>query len=146
MAVTSTSLASQVAGPTSLSYSPNFSGLRRSCSKLDHSNSISATQSLFQHLHSHLRLSSSRKGSRAVVTMAGTGKVFFLFILFFWKKRRRLYLIDLQFIYSSYLFYFYLVYVPSKCSEWNWIKDSFFINVLLLFLEALFCWKRFEKK
>ncbi|PON55101.1 Triosephosphate isomerase [Parasponia andersonii] len=77
MAVTSTSLASQLAGPTSLSYCPNFSGLRRSsCSKLDHSNSISATQSLFQHLHSHLRLSSSRKASRAVVTMTGTGKFF----------------------------------------------------------------------
>ncbi|KAF4383677.1 hypothetical protein F8388_014177 [Cannabis sativa] len=70
MAVTSTSLASQLAGPT------NFSGLRRSCFKLDHSNSLSPTQSLFQHLHSHLRLSSSRKGSRAVVTMAGTGKFF----------------------------------------------------------------------
>lgn len=69
MAVASTSLASQLSGPKSLSQS--YSGLRRSCPKLDHSHS----HSLFQHLHSHLTLSSSRKPSRAVVSMAGTGKV-----------------------------------------------------------------------
>ncbi|GMN48672.1 hypothetical protein TIFTF001_017843 [Ficus carica] len=58
---------------TSLSHCPNFSGLRRSSSKLETcSHSISATQSLFQ----HLRLSSSRKPSRAVIAMAGTGKFF----------------------------------------------------------------------
>ncbi|CAN6685359.1 unnamed protein product [Malus baccata var. baccata] len=74
MAVASTSLASQLSGPKSLS---SYSGLRPSCSKLESSHSLSATQSLFQHLHSHLRLSSSsRKASRGVVTMAGTGKFF----------------------------------------------------------------------
>ncbi|PRQ21981.1 Triosephosphate isomerase [Rosa chinensis] len=71
MAVASTSLASQLSGPKSLSQS--YSGLRRSCPKLDHSHS---PRSLFQHLHSHLSLSSSRKASRAVVAMAGTGKFF----------------------------------------------------------------------
>ncbi|XP_041010559.1 triosephosphate isomerase, chloroplastic [Juglans microcarpa x Juglans regia] len=64
MAVASTSLASQL--------SAQFSGLRRSCPKLDHSHS----HSLFQQVHSHIRLSSSRKGSRGVVSMAGTGKFF----------------------------------------------------------------------
>ncbi|KAL5561133.1 hypothetical protein UlMin_030880 [Ulmus minor] len=71
MAVASTSLVSQLSGPKTLSYS-NFSGLRRSCPKLDQSQSLSTTQSLFEHLH----LSSSRKPSRGVVAMAGTGKFF----------------------------------------------------------------------
>ncbi|KAB2600721.1 triosephosphate isomerase [Pyrus ussuriensis x Pyrus communis] len=72
MAVASTSLASQLSSPKSLS---SYSGLRPSCCKLEFSHSFSATQSLFQHLHSHLRLSSSsRKASRGVVAMAGTGK------------------------------------------------------------------------
>ncbi|KAM1006768.1 hypothetical protein COP2_003565 [Malus domestica] len=74
MAVASTSLASQLSGPKSLS---SYSGLRPSCCKLEFSHSLSSTQSLFQHLHSHLRLSSSsRKASRGVVAMAGTGKFF----------------------------------------------------------------------
>ncbi|KAG7978169.1 hypothetical protein I3843_05G070100 [Carya illinoinensis] len=64
MAVASTSLASQL--------SAQFSGLRRSCPKLEHSHS----HSLFQQVHSDSRLSSSRKGSRGVVSMAGTGKFF----------------------------------------------------------------------
>uniref|UniRef100_A0A5B6ZYZ4 Triosephosphate isomerase n=1 Tax=Davidia involucrata TaxID=16924 RepID=A0A5B6ZYZ4_DAVIN len=77
MAVVSTSLASQLSGPKSAtSHCPQFSGLRRSCSKLDHSLSLSSTQSLFQQVDSHLRLSSSRRGCRGVVTMAGTGKFF----------------------------------------------------------------------
>ncbi|KAL6210068.1 hypothetical protein ACLB2K_021006 [Fragaria x ananassa] len=66
MAVASTSLASQLSGPKSLSQP--YSGLRRSCPKLDQSHS-----SLFQHLSLS---SSSRKASRAVVAMAGTGKFF----------------------------------------------------------------------
>ncbi|KAL6219154.1 hypothetical protein ACLB2K_012360 [Fragaria x ananassa] len=66
MAVASTSLASQLSGPKSLSQS--YSGLRPSCPKLDQSHS-----SLFQHLSLS---SSSRKASRAVVAMAGTGKFF----------------------------------------------------------------------
>ncbi|KAK2983788.1 hypothetical protein RJ640_017191 [Escallonia rubra] len=53
---------------------PSFSGLRRSCSKLDSSLSLSTTHSFFQHVDSHLRLSSSRKGCRGVATMAGSGK------------------------------------------------------------------------
>ncbi|XP_052193083.1 triosephosphate isomerase, chloroplastic [Diospyros lotus] len=78
MAVASTSLASQISGPKSQpSYCPSFSGLRRSCFKLDHSLSLaSSTQSLFQRVDSHLRLASSRKGCRAVVSMAGSGKFF----------------------------------------------------------------------
>ncbi|KAL7236969.1 hypothetical protein ACSBR1_020122 [Camellia fascicularis] len=78
MALASTSLASQLSGPKSATSScPQFSGLRRSCSKLDHSLS-SPTLSLFQTLDSHLRLSSSssRKGCRGVVAMAGSGKFF----------------------------------------------------------------------
>ncbi|BBH09782.1 triosephosphate isomerase, partial [Prunus dulcis] len=68
MAVASTSLASQLSGPKSVS---SYSGLRRSGSKLDHTQSLS----LFQHLHSQLCLSSSsRKASRGIVAMAGTGK------------------------------------------------------------------------
>ncbi|CAB4321149.1 unnamed protein product [Prunus armeniaca] len=70
MAVASTSLASQPSGRKSVS---SYSGLRRSCSKLDHTQSLS----LFQHLHSQLRLSSSSlKASRGIVAMAGTGKFF----------------------------------------------------------------------
>ncbi|XAR59064.1 Triose-phosphate isomerase [Bertholletia excelsa] len=78
MAVASTSLASQLSGPKSpTSYCPQFSGLRRSCSKLDSFLSLpSPTQSLFQHVDSHLRLSTSRKGCRGVVSMAGSGKFF----------------------------------------------------------------------
>ncbi|CAL5378243.1 unnamed protein product [Camellia sinensis] len=78
MAVASTSLAPQLSGPKSATSScPLFSGLRRSCSKLDHSLS-SPTLSLFQTLDSHVRLSSfsSRKGCRGVVAMAGSGKFF----------------------------------------------------------------------
>ncbi|KAI9127740.1 hypothetical protein K1719_000733 [Acacia pycnantha] len=81
MAVTSTSLASQLSGPKSISsasFAPNFSGLRRSCSKLDYSNSqsVSSTQSFFDHVHSSLRLSSSGKACRGVIAMAGSGKFF----------------------------------------------------------------------
>ncbi|KAJ7967205.1 Triosephosphate isomerase [Quillaja saponaria] len=77
MAVASTSLASQLSGPKSISSSsvcPTFSGLRR----LDqlNSQSFSSTHSLFQQVHSNLRLSSSRKGCRGVVAMAGSGKFF----------------------------------------------------------------------
>nr|GMD04999.1 triosephosphate isomerase, chloroplastic-like [Ipomoea batatas] len=63
MAVASTSLASQ------------FSGLRP-VSKLDSSQSLSTTHSFFHNLHSHLRLSTSRKACRPVVSMAGSGKFF----------------------------------------------------------------------
>nr|GMD09814.1 triosephosphate isomerase, chloroplastic-like [Ipomoea batatas] len=63
MAVASTSLASQ------------FSGLRP-VSKLDSSPSLSTTHSFFQNLHSHLRISTSRKACRPVVAMAGSGKFF----------------------------------------------------------------------
>ncbi|PIN14291.1 Triosephosphate isomerase [Handroanthus impetiginosus] len=52
-----------------------FSGLRKSFLKLDNSNS-SSTQSLFNNVNSHLRLSSSNKRCRGVVTMAGSGKFF----------------------------------------------------------------------
>ncbi|KAL6963750.1 Triosephosphate isomerase, cytosolic [Sarracenia purpurea var. burkii] len=78
MAVASTSLAPQLSGPKSAtSHCPQFSGLRRASSKLDHCLLISSpTQSIFQHLDSHLRLSSSRKGCRGVVAMAGSGKFF----------------------------------------------------------------------
>ncbi|PSS26000.1 Triosephosphate isomerase [Actinidia chinensis var. chinensis] len=70
MAVASTSLVSQVSRP-------QFSGLRRSCSKQDHSLSLSAAaQSLFQNVDSQLRFSSSRRGSRGIVAMAGSGKFF----------------------------------------------------------------------
>jgi len=66
MAVASTSLASQL--------SAQFSGLRRTSPKLDHS--LSNSQSLFQHVNSHLRLTSSPKPQRGVVAMAGSGKFF----------------------------------------------------------------------
>ncbi|KAL3350877.1 hypothetical protein AABB24_023335 [Solanum stoloniferum] len=78
MAVASTSLASQMSGPksaTSISC-PQFSGLRKSFSKLDNSVSFSTSQAFFQNVDSHLRLSSDRKGCRAVVAMAGSGKFF----------------------------------------------------------------------
>lgn len=84
MALASTSFISQLSGPKSLTQCSNFSGLRKSSSKLELSHSpksLSATESLFQHFHSHLRLSSSRKSSRGVVAMAGSGKV--LHFLFF---------------------------------------------------------------
>ncbi|XP_022987010.1 triosephosphate isomerase, chloroplastic-like [Cucurbita maxima] len=58
MAVVSTSLASQL------------SAIRLSTSKSD------ISQTLFQNVHSQIRLASSRKGSRGVVTMAGSGKFF----------------------------------------------------------------------
>ncbi|XP_047308223.1 triosephosphate isomerase, chloroplastic-like [Impatiens glandulifera] len=78
MAVASTSLVSQLSGPKSaISTAPHFSGLRRSCSKLDQSLSLtSATQSLFHRVDSHLRLSSKTKACRGVITMAGSGKFF----------------------------------------------------------------------
>ncbi|KAK7847748.1 triosephosphate isomerase [Quercus suber] len=66
MAVASTSLASQL--------SAQFSGLRRTSPKLDHS--LSNSQSLFQHVNSHIRLTSSPKPPRGVVAMAGSGKFF----------------------------------------------------------------------
>ncbi|WMV13215.1 hypothetical protein MTR67_006600 [Solanum verrucosum] len=78
MAVASTSLASQMSGPksaTSISC-PQFSGLRKSFSKLDNSVSFSTSQAFFQTVDSHLRLSADRKGCRAVVAMAGSGKFF----------------------------------------------------------------------
>ncbi|KAK6240809.1 hypothetical protein SCA6_006198 [Theobroma cacao] len=53
-------------------YCPQFSGLRRSCPKLDNSQS----QSFVQHINSQLRLSSSPKPCRAVLAMAGSGKFF----------------------------------------------------------------------
>ncbi|OMO92895.1 Triosephosphate isomerase [Corchorus olitorius] len=53
-------------------YCPQFSGLRRSCPKLDNSQS----QCFVQHISSQFRLSSSRKPCRAVVAMAGSGKFF----------------------------------------------------------------------
>ncbi|KAK9987865.1 hypothetical protein SO802_028104 [Lithocarpus litseifolius] len=66
MAVASTSLASQL--------SAQFSGLRRTSPKLDHS--LSNSQSLFQHVNSSIRLTSSPKPPRGVVAMAGSGKFF----------------------------------------------------------------------
>lgn len=73
MAVASTSsLASQLSGPKSSYSCPHFSGLRPSSLN---SVSFSTTQSFFQNVDSQLRLSSSQKGCRAVVTMAGSGKV-----------------------------------------------------------------------
>lgn len=74
MAMVSTSLASKLSGPKS--HCPQFSGLRRSCLKLEQSQSLSTSQSFVQHVDSHLRLSSSRRGCRGVVTMAGAGKFF----------------------------------------------------------------------
>ncbi|XP_009590743.1 triosephosphate isomerase, chloroplastic-like [Nicotiana tomentosiformis] len=74
MAVASTSsLASQLSGPKSSYSCPHFSGLRPSSLN---SVSFSTTQSFFQNVDSQLRLSSSQKGCRAVVTMAGSGKFF----------------------------------------------------------------------
>ncbi|XP_031093406.1 triosephosphate isomerase, chloroplastic-like [Ipomoea triloba] len=70
MAVSSASLASQLSGPAS---TPNFSGLRRS---IPTSLTLSTTQSFFHTVDSRLCLSSSGKGCRAVVAMAGSGKFF----------------------------------------------------------------------
>ncbi|KAI8533122.1 hypothetical protein RHMOL_Rhmol11G0271600 [Rhododendron molle] len=80
MAVPSTSLASQLSGPKSATspYYPHFSGLRRSSSNLDNSllSLTSPTLSPFQHINSHLRLSSSSKKACRIVAMAGSGKFF----------------------------------------------------------------------
>lgn len=70
MAMVSTSL---TANPNSM-VSTQFSGLRRSSFKLD--TSLSTHVAFSQHDDSHLRLSSSRRGSRAVVCMAASGKFF----------------------------------------------------------------------
>ncbi|GFP85949.1 triosephosphate isomerase chloroplastic [Phtheirospermum japonicum] len=72
MAVVSTSLGGGAAVTTQLT---QFSGLRKSFAKLDSSNSNSS-HSFFQNVDSHLRLASSNKGCRGVVTMAGSGKFF----------------------------------------------------------------------
>ncbi|KAJ4716725.1 triosephosphate isomerase [Melia azedarach] len=48
---------------------PQFSGLRRSCPKLE-------TQSFSQHINSHIRLFSSRKPCRSVVAMSSSNKFF----------------------------------------------------------------------
>ncbi|KAK6159538.1 hypothetical protein DH2020_006852 [Rehmannia glutinosa] len=69
MAVVSTSLA----GAAVSSHLTQFSGLRKSFLKLDNATSNS-THSFFQNVDSHLRLASSNKGCRGVVTMAGSGK------------------------------------------------------------------------
>ncbi|CAH1433595.1 unnamed protein product [Lactuca virosa] len=78
MAMVSTSLtpASQLSGAKSAAASPPlFSGLRRS-SKLE-SASLSTTQSFFQSVNSHIRLSSaSTRPCTGIVAMAGTGKFF----------------------------------------------------------------------
>ncbi|KAF8413393.1 hypothetical protein HHK36_001374 [Tetracentron sinense] len=63
---------------SAISSCPQFSGLRRSCSKLDQSLNLSSTQSFFQQIDSHLRISSDRRGCRGVVTMAGSGKCLML--------------------------------------------------------------------
>ncbi|KAH9614403.1 hypothetical protein KSS87_021075 [Heliosperma pusillum] len=73
MAVVSTSLASQLTNPNSV-VSTQFTGLRRSFLKLE--SSVSTQLSFFQQVDSHLRLSSSRCGSRGVVAMAASGKFF----------------------------------------------------------------------
>lgn len=73
MAVVSTSLSSPVTNPNSV-VSTQFSGLRRSCLKLD--DSLSTHSAFFQYVDAHLRLSSSRRGSRGVVSMAASGKFF----------------------------------------------------------------------
>lgn len=71
MAVVSTSLVSQLSGPKSATPSSS-GGLRRL--------SLATTQSFFQNVDSHLRLSStsssSNKRCSAIVAMAGTGKFF----------------------------------------------------------------------
>ncbi|EEF33126.1 triosephosphate isomerase, chloroplastic [Ricinus communis] len=60
---------------TSLSGPSQFSGLRQSCPKLLETHSLS--QSFLRHFNSQLRsISSSRKPSRHVVAMAGTGTFF----------------------------------------------------------------------
>ncbi|KAF5745383.1 triosephosphate isomerase chloroplastic [Tripterygium wilfordii] len=74
-AAVSMSLSSQLSvAKSGTSHSPpQFSGLRRSCPKLDSSHS---QLSFLQHVNSQLRVSYSRKPSRAVATMAGTGTFF----------------------------------------------------------------------
>ncbi|XP_068645503.1 triosephosphate isomerase, chloroplastic-like [Aristolochia californica] len=67
MAVVSTSVASQLS-------CPHFSGLRRSALKLDQS--PSATSLFFQQIDSHLHLAATRRTSRGIVSMAGSGKFF----------------------------------------------------------------------
>ncbi|KAJ8453018.1 hypothetical protein Cgig2_014781 [Carnegiea gigantea] len=68
MAMVSTSL---TANPNSM-VSAQFSGLRRSSFKLD--TSLPTHAGFSQHVDSHLRLSSSRRGSKGVVCMAASGK------------------------------------------------------------------------
>lgn len=70
MAMVSTSL---TANPNSM-VSTQFSGFRRSSFK--HDTSLSTHAAFSQHVDSHLRLSSSRRGSRGVVCMAASGKFF----------------------------------------------------------------------
>ncbi|OAY52377.1 triosephosphate isomerase, chloroplastic [Manihot esculenta] len=71
MAMLSTSLS----GPKSTIScpAPQFSGLRRLCTKLDATKSNS---SFLHHFNSQLRFSSPRKTSRQIVAMAGTGTFF----------------------------------------------------------------------
>ncbi|XP_077231122.1 triosephosphate isomerase, chloroplastic-like [Tasmannia lanceolata] len=82
MSVLSTSLASsQLSGPKSKSSfsssPPQFSGLLTSFSFNNLNPSLSSTQDLFfQQIHAHLTISSTRKSSRSVVAMAGSGKFF----------------------------------------------------------------------
>ncbi|KAL6494786.1 Triosephosphate isomerase, cytosolic [Orobanche gracilis] len=71
MAVVSTSL-----GPAAVTgHLTQFSGIRKSFIKLDSSN-LNSTQSFSENVDSHLHLTSSNKGRRCVVTMAGSGKFF----------------------------------------------------------------------
>lgn len=64
-------MATSFCSPTS-SLSSQFSGLRRLCLKLD----PSPSHLLFQRqIDSHLHFSSTRRPSRGVVSMAGSGKV-----------------------------------------------------------------------
>ncbi|XP_068639909.1 triosephosphate isomerase, chloroplastic-like [Aristolochia californica] len=67
MAVVSTSVASQLS-------CAHFSGLRRSAFKLDQS--PSSTSLFFQQIDSHLHLAATRRASRGVFSMAGSGKFF----------------------------------------------------------------------
>ncbi|KAL5985988.1 hypothetical protein ACLOJK_027978 [Asimina triloba] len=72
-AISPTSLASQLPGPKSAIQShTHFSGLR-SCWNLDTS---STTHGLFHKVGSYLQISSSRRASRGIVAMGGTGKGF----------------------------------------------------------------------
>ncbi|KAG9443051.1 hypothetical protein H6P81_018905 [Aristolochia fimbriata] len=67
MAVVPTSVASQLS-------CAHFSGLRRSAFKLDQS--PSSTSLFFQQIDSHLHPATTRRASRGVVSMAGSGKFF----------------------------------------------------------------------